>query len=819
MEPLFQDIRYSLRMLRKSAGFALITVGTLALGIGANTAIFSIVNAVLLQPLPYPHSEKLVDVTEMVEGLKGMVREGDVSYPDFFDWRERNHAFESIASFHDDDFSLTGAGQPLHVNGSTVSSDFFSVLQVSPALGRVFRRDEEKPGARVVVLGHDLWQSVFGSDPNIIGRNITLNQQLYSVIGVMPSNFAFPPEPDSPKLWRSSGSDAESSAGGDVPAVSRRTYHFLSVVGRLKPGVSMEQASKEMNLIAGQLAREYPDSNEKRSTVKVISELEHVAGDTRPALIILLLSAGCVLLIACLNVANLLLARATKRSKEIALRASLGSSRARVVRQLFTEALILAMMGAVSGIPLAWGAIKVFSSLNADVLPRLKNAGLDGNVLAFTAAAGMLTSIILGLFPSLRASSPNLLQLVQQDSRGSSGASSQRLRSILVVAETALGLILLVASGLLLRSFNHLLKVDPGFNPANVLTFTVDLPPSRYKQEKLIQFQNDLMRRLRSAPGVSSVAGIWPLPLSDSYARISFNIEGRPASTAEEPVADLRVTSPEYFKTLNIPLISGRDFNETDTAASTEKIIINREFARQFFPNGDAIGKHITPGIDIRQKRPPREIIGIVGNVKHRALSASFTPEYYLPYQQIPALLTICVRTKIDPMAVVPEVKKEVAMLDPDVPIYHVETLENYLEASLAPSRYRTTLMAAFALLALLLTSIGTYSVIAYTVTQRTQEIGIRMALGGTRADIVYIVLKAGLRLTALGGIIGIVAAVILARSLSSVTSLLFAVKPLDPATFLVVIGLLFITCLLATYIPARRAATLDPIVAMRRGQ
>ena len=817
MDTLLQDIRYGIRMLRKSPAFTTVAVITLALGIGANTAIFSIVNAVLLRPLPFPQPDRLMFLTEMVERPSGPMSMSATSYPDFFDWRSQNHGFKGIAAYHDNDFTLTGTGQPLHVSGQTVSAGFFSVLGIEPMLGRGFLPEEEKPGSRVVVLSQSLWQSVYGSDRNIVGRNITVNQQSYQVVGVMPPGFTFPLDADPPKLWRTIAVDAEVTTPGDQPVTQQRGAHFLQAVARLKDGTTVDQAREEMNLIAQSLAKQYPNTNKRHSAAAVMPELEHLVGDHRPALIILIIVVGCVLLIACVNVANLLLARAGSRGREIAVRAALGAARIRVVRQLMTESFLLSLGGTIFAIPLASWAVKLFLNLNAANLPRMTANAIDGQVLAFTLAIAVLTSFLFGLVPALRSSSPNLLHFMKDGGRGgSTGTSHQRLRSVLVVAETAIGLILLVTAGLLLRSFHRLTHVDPGFNPKNVLTFNFDLFESKYPAAQQTQFYNQFLQRLKTLPGVVSAAGVTPLPLSNNNMVITFQIEGHPVPRADEPFADIRFASPEYFRTVGIPLISGRDFTERDDMKSNRVVIINQAFAKKFFPDENPIGKHIKAGVD-DDKAPPREVVGVVGNVKHRRLSAEFTPEYYIPYMQNPGWgMTICLRTVGDPASLTAAAKKELSTLDRDLPMYDVRTLESYVSASVAQPHFQALLLEAFAFLALVLTAIGIYGVIAYSVVQRTQEIGIRMTLGATQNQVMSMVLKAGVRLTASGVLVGIVFALGLTRWLESINNLLFQVKSTDLLTFVSVVAILAAVSLLASYIPARRAMKVDPIVALR---
>jgi putative ABC transport system permease protein len=698
-----------------------------------------------------------------------------------------------------------------------VSGDFFSVLGIPPMLGRGFTREEEKPGTRVVVLSHQLWQSAFQGDRGIVGRNITLDKQSYTVIGVMPAGFVFPIENNPSLLWRTFAPDAESTDPTNAPAAtSQRGAHFLQVVARLKPGATIEGAREELNIITQNLAKQYPDTNKKFATGIVTTELEQLVGNNRTGLIVLLVSVAVVLLIACVNVANLLLVRASKRSREIAVRAALGAKRIRVVRQMLTESLVLGLGGALLGIPLAMWALKLFIKLNAN-MNRIQAAGLDGTVMAFTAGIAVLTSIVFGLAPALRASSPNLSEFMKEGRGTTSGSSHQRLRAALVIAETTLGLTLLVAAGLLLRSFYRILSVDPGMNPHNVLTLTFDLPQQKYSDKQQIDFYTQLLPRLQSVPGVVSAAAVTPLPMSGNGAIITFQIEGHPVPRSEEPSADIKVATPNYFRTMNIPLLSGRDFNEHDDEKAAGVVIVNKAFAQRFFPNENVLGKHITPGASNSGKPQPREIIGVVGNVKGRRLDVQDLPEYYIPDTQLNfGSMTVCLRTSVEPHSITSAVRNVVLSMDPDLPLYDIKTMDEYLSATLATPRFQAMLLQAFAGLALLLTGIGLYGVIAYAVAQRTHEIGVRITLGATRSSVVQMVLKSGLQLTAIGIGLGVVLSLLAAKLATSFSNLLFGIKPTDIVTFTAVIAIIAAVSLLACYIPAYRASKVDPMIALR---
>jgi putative ABC transport system permease protein len=816
---LLQDLRFGLRTLRKSPGFTVIALFTLALGIGANTAIFSIVNAVMLKPLPFPDSDKLVFMTSAFE-KQGVTRNFATSYADFLDWRSTAKSFTGMASYHQDSFTLAGLDQPLHVSGETVSGDFFSTLGTQPLLGRGFTRDEEKPGTRVVVLSHDLWQSAFHGDRSIIGRAITLDKQSYTVVGVMPAGFSFPLDADPPKVWRTLAIDSETKDPINSPAATspeERGVHFLQMVARLKPDVPMNRAHEEMNVIARGLAKQYPDTNSKFTAVGLTSELDHLVGKTRPRMVILLISVGVVLLIACMNVANLLLVRASRRNREIALRAALGAKRMRVVRQMLTESVVLAMGGAILGIPIALWALKLFIALNAQNLPRIQNAGLDGNVLLFTAGIALLTSLIFGLVPALRASSPNLTEFMKEGRGTTASGQHQRLRGALVVMETAGGLVLLVVAGLLLRSFHRLLSVDPGLNPKNVLTLTFDLPETKYNDQQQMDFYTQLVSRAGNLPGVVSAGAVTPLPLSGNNAMVTFQIEGRPVPKSEEPSADIEIASPGFFKTMNIPMFRGRDFSERDDTKAPGVVIVNEAFAHKYFSNEDAVGKHITPGAANSGKPQVREIIAVVGNVKNRSLDTEEVPIYYIPSTQLNfGSMAVCLRTNNDPHSVVSAVRSVVSSMDPDLPVYDIKTMEEYLASSVATQRFNAMLLEAFAGLALVLTGIGLYGVIAYAVAQRTHEIGVRMTLGASRSEVVQMVLKSGFQLTGIGVGAGLVLSLIAAKFATSFSSLLFGIKATDLVTFSAVVGIVTIVSLLACYIPAYRASKVDPMIALR---
>jgi putative ABC transport system permease protein len=583
------------------------------------------------------------------------------------------------------------------------------------------------------------------------------------------------------------------------------------------PDVPIERAHEEMNVIAQALAKQYPDSNSKFTAVGLSTELDHLVGKTRPRMVILLISVGVVLLIACMNVANLLLVRASRRNREIALRAALGAKRIRVVRQMLTESVVLGISGAILGIPIAMWALKVFIALNAQKLPRIQDAGLDGNVLLFTAGIALVTSFVFGLVPALRVSSPNLTEFLKEGRGTTASGQHQRLRGALVVMETAGGLVLLVVAGLLLRSFHRLLSVDPGLNPRNVLTLTFDLPETKYNDQQQMDFYTQLLSKVRDLPGVTSAGAVTPLPLSGNNAIISFQIEGRPVPKSEAPSADIEIATPGFFKTLNIPMLRGRDFSERDDSKAPQVMIVNEAFSRKYFPNEDAVGKHITPGASNSGQPPMREIIAVVGNVKNHSLDTEEVPIYYIPSTQLNfGSMAVCLRTSNDPHSVTSAVRSVVSSMDPDLPVYDIKTMEEYLASSVATQRFNAMLLEAFAGLALLLTSIGLYGVIAYAVAQRTHEIGVRMTLGASRSQVVGMVLKSGLQLTGIGVGTGLVVSLIAAKFATAFSNLLFGIKSTDVVTFSAVVGLVAVVSLLACYIPAYRASKVDPMIALR---
>jgi predicted permease len=817
MQTLLQDLRHGLRILWKFPGFTAVAVLTLALAIGANTAIFSIVNGVLLRPLPFSNPQQLVSIGEFDARDTPAIPDGGVSYPDFADIRARNHSFTEVAAYHDDQYTLTGIGQSLHVNAENVSTNLFRLLDSQPALGRSFLPSEDEPGHLVVILGDAFWRRHFNSDPGAIGRVVNLNGRAFTIVGVMPQGFQFPVRAEARDLWLTFSRKAQADDPKGTPWTGQRGNRSVSVVARLKPGVDLEPANADLSSIAHALAAEYPKSN-TYSGMGARLHLDDLVGDTRAPLLILFGAVGLVLLIACANVANLLLVRASGRSREIAICAALGATRSRVIRQLVAESLSLSLAAAVLGTAAASLSLTAILRLYPSNLPRAQEIGVDSRVLLFTVGLAILTGIVFGLVPTLQVSKPNLSMAMREGGRSSTASRGHtRLRSGLVVAETAIGVTLLIGAGLLIRSFNRLSHVDLGFNPTHLLTASFDLSETRYNRDQFDRFMQEFFGRIRALPGVVNAAGATPLPLSDSRLNIFFNLVDHPVPEANQPGAGFYVVAPGFFETAQIPLVRGRTFDGRDQRNSAPTMIVTREFAKKFFPGEDPIGKRIKIGAGegpARASYETREIVGIVGDIRNRDLGDEPAAAYYIPLPQLmwgpPVLL---IRTAGDPNPVIAEIRKTLSAMDPDAPLYDVRTMEDYLVLDLGRARFQTVLLGLFAGIALLLTAIGLYGVMSYTIVQRTQEIGIRVALGASRRDVLSMVLARSFSMTGVGLLFGILGAVALTRLLSG---LLYQVRPIDPLTFVVVSLLLGAVSLVASAVPAWRAARVDPMVALR---
>ena len=789
---MIQDFRYGVRMLLKHPGFTVIAVLTLSLGIGANTAIFSIVNAVLLRPFPYQAPERLVFVEERVSG-PGF----SPSYPNFADWRAQNTTFDSMAAVRgNESFNFTGAGEPERLQGRLVSAEFFSTLGIKPLPGRDFRAEDDHPGATpAVILSHGFWQRRFGADESIIGKQLTLNNQSFTVVGITPANFQFGAEADvsvpiglSAERFRARGSDPGTG-----------------VVARLKPNLSQQQAETELNLIAARLEQHYPETNKGRR-VLLTPLHESFVGNVRQPLLILLGAVGLVLLIACANVANLLLVRSSTRQREMAVRVALGADRWRIIRQLLTESVLLAALGTALGILLAFWGTRFISSQLLDGIPRLQEAQVDAPVLVFTLVVSLLTGLLFGLAPALQASRPNLNEGLKEGDRASSGRR-QRLRSVLVVGEVALTLTLLVGAGLLLQSFRRVLQVDPGFKAQNLLTMQVSV--NNPDGQQVTNFFEQLQRDVRSLPGVKAVA-VANFP--------TFMIEGREV-TENKPSGIRYTVSPDYFQTLGIELIKGRVFTAQDTPNTPTVVIVDEVLAQKHFPDEDPLGKRLKQS----PTSPGLEIVGIVRHVEPYGLDGQGPgpAQFYLNFNQIPAerlpgyvrRINLLTRTEVEPLSLASAVRSQIAALNKDQAVFNVRTMEQIVAQSVAPRRFSMLLLTVFAVVALALASIGIYGMMSYAVAQRTREMGVRLALGAQTGNVLRLVIGQGMKLALAGVALGLVASVVLTRTIKN---LLFGVSATDPAIFAYITLLLVVVALIACYLPARRATKVDPMIALR---
>jgi|HubBroStandDraft_2_1064218.scaffolds.fasta_scaffold21620_2 putative ABC transport system permease protein len=806
MGTLVQDLRYGIRTLAKNPGFAVVAVLTLALGIGANTAIFSVVDAVLLRPLPYPESDRLFTVYQTLP--EAPAQNTGVSYPNYLDWTQRNEAFESIAAVRGNVLALSGLGEPTYIQTGSVTSNYFDVLRVKPLLGRTLQPSDDALDVNpVVVMSESLWRARFGADPALVGRAVTLDQHPITVVGIVPAYF-HPSVPDTAaQLWVPLRQDGVFS---DMRG--RRGGHYLSALGRLKPGVSAAQAQSEMAAMEQRLAEQFPNENNGWG-IRIVSLQADMAGNVRTALLVLLGAVGFVFLIACANVASLQLTRATSRRKEIAIRVALGAGRQRLLRQFLTESVLLSLIGGAVGLLLAFEALQgLIAWLPAD-LPRVSEIHVDARVLAFGLALSVLSGVIFGLAPAWHGTESRLAEALEGARGAGEERTSHRARNIFVVTETALAIVLLIGAGLLIRSFARLQQVNVGFNPAQMLTAQIGLPRAQYaKPEQWISFYRQTLERMNALPGAQEAAVAVPLPLSDSYFNLAFEIEGRPPrAKSDSPTADFVAISPNYFHVMQVPLLRGREFSVADSESRPKVCAISSSLAQQLFPTESALGQRILIGYPASSSR---EIVGIVGDVKDSGLAARQSAQIYVPFVQNPFWAAdIAVRSHGNPSALGGALREQIRAIDPALPVAEVRPMAEVIGSSIAQPRFRTTLLSLFGAVALLLAAIGIYGVLAYTVAQQTREIGIRMALGANPGRVLRLVLGRGLRLAGAGTVIGVLAALLLTQLLNS---LLFGVSATDPLTFAAVAGLLLGVALLACYVPARRAMRVDPMVALR---
>ena len=812
METLAKDIRYSLRALSHKRGFAIATVLTLALGIGANTAIFSVIKAVLLSPLPYQEPDRLMVIDESTRNEKTPVYE--ISYPNLRELQAQNQSFEQVAAFAKNETVLRGEDGPVLVPAMMVSANLFSVVGADAAHGRTFLDSEDRPGgAAVVVVSNSFWQKRFGADADLIGKAITLDDEPYTVIGIMPERFQLADERT--ELWLAVGRNA------DKPFMMRRSVHLLTAIGRLKTNVTIAQARAEMNALAARLQEQFPGEDPGHGLM-VTTLQERTVGDVRPALLMLFGAVGFLLLIACTNVANLQLTRAASRRKEFAIRAALGASRWRLIRQLLTESLLLALLGGGIGVLLALWGVDILTSLLPEWFPRSKEIGIDGSVLGFAVLLSAATGVLSGFLPALKASKANVNEALKESGGPGILSISSRLRNPLIVGEVALSLILLVGAGLMVKSFWRLTNVNPGFQADHLLTMTLSLPPSKYQtRAQVINFYKQLPDRLQAVPGVEAVSAVSALPISggDSHGEVA--IENRPFDSGEAPAASFRRILPNYFRTMGIPLLCGREFDEHDEGGMPYVTIINETMARRFWERPEAaIGNRIKVGPP--EGEPWLTIVGVVGDVKNTGLEADPDLATFEPHSKRPrSTMTLVVRTSVPPLSAVASVRGELKSTDGDILIERVNTMSARISTSVAPQRLNTVLLGIFAGIALLAAAIGIYGVLASSVTQRTREIGIRIALGATTADVLTMIIGQGARLVIAGIALGLVAAFSLGLVgafgvAKLIEPLLFKVSPTDLLTYGVVSLLLAGVALVACFVPASRAAKVDPMVALR---
>jgi putative ABC transport system permease protein len=804
---MLSDFKYALRMLIKAPGFTAIAVITLALGIGANTAIFSVLDAVLLHPLSFPKPNELVAVWSYV--ARDNLEKETESVPDYVDLRDQSQTLQGLAAFTRTGAVLNRSEESRQLNGVSITSDIFPVLAIPPARGRPYTREDDNIDARVVVLTDYAWKTFFNSDPDIVGKQISLSWRLYTVLGVMPPGFRFPVEGER--------ADYLIPLHPLVPEyVNNRDSHFIRMVGRMKPGVTIQQCEAEMKTIAARVEQQYPKSNTGRSE-RVFSLHSDLVGDVRPALITIFAAVVFVLLIACANVANLLLARATARQREIAIRTALGASRARIVSQLLGEGFLLSSIGACGGLFLAWWGIDLLRVFGPQDVPRLASAAINSPVFVFTFVASIFSTFVFALIPALQLTRPNISESLQAGSRGAVGPESHHLRRILVIAQVALSLLLLAGAGLLIKTFANLRATKPGFDPSHAAAVHLILPKAKYPDpEKHRQFFEQILPKLAALPGVEAAGGAFPMPFSGNDTGSTFSIAGQPPRPAgQELVASHLTITSDYFRAMHTPVLRGRAFDARDTKDSPPVVVINDVLAQRYFPSGSAIGQQIilTHG-ENNQPAPPKEIVGVVGGSRHESLAIQPIPEFYIPASQDPQRrMDVVIRTAADPAGLQTALRNVVHEFDRDLFVPALEPLEKHIGVTLAQPRFNMMLLGIFASVAMILAAIGIYGVMAYSVAQRTKEIGIRMALGAQKIDMLSLVLRQSLAVVGTGLVVGLISSLMTTRLMSS---LLFGVSANDFITYAVVLALLTIAALIASYLPARRAMRVDPMVALR---
>jgi len=816
MSTVLQDVRFATRVMLKNYFFTIFAIITLALGIGANTAIFSVASGVLLRALPFNEPGRIAFIWINNPRRKMAYDKLPAPPADFFDWRNQNRVFDGMSAFFSNSFTLTGVGEPERIEGVQATGDFFNILGVAAARGRTFGPGEDRPGNdRVVVLSDGFWKRHFGSDPNIIGKTLTLNGATYQIIGIMPKDFNFPEGtmmpaylqfPPRPELWTP-------LAFNEELAKDRTTFN-LATIARLKPGVTLPQAQADMSAISAAIDEQY---RRKAGYTTVLVEMrEQLVGDVRTALLVLLGAVGLVLLVACVNVSNLQIARSMRRQKEFAVRAALGGGRARLVRQLLTESIMLALPGGLLGLLLAYAGTRLLLSIGPDNLPRASEITIDAQVLAFTFGVTVLTGIIAGLAPALQITHSDLNTLLRDEARGSTASRrSRRTRDLLVVAEMGLALVLLISAGLLVRSFVLLQQVKLGFKPDNVLTLHIALPDDRYPEDRLhLVFFNDLLPRVGAGPGVEAVGLVSNLPLSGAAMGTTFTIEGRPVGLpADRPSADYTIASPGFFTALGIPTLRGRAFSDMDTATSQSVVLINQAMAKRFWPDADPIGQTIS--VSVGNYKGQRQIVGVVGDVRLTSLTDQPRPEMYVPYAQHPdGFMFMVARARSNPLGLVPTIRHEVLAIDKDQPIAEIRSMEQVISDSQSKRRFNLLLLCLFAGLALVLAVVGVYGVVANSVTQRVHEIGVRTALGARPGQIMKLIIKQGMLPALIGIAMGLLAAFAMTRLMSS---MLYQISTTDPTVFVLAAVALMVVALLAIYVPAHRAAKIDAVQALRQ--